>query len=324
MGALLSAPGKLFLIGEYVVLDGGTAVVAAVEPVAAGGGLRAQGRLVAGAAPSTPLVAEAVRETAGYLATRGIEPPAGAPEIDTRALADDGKKLGLGSSAAAAAIAVGALLDAAGDDLDAHRALAFSLALRAHRAAQGGRGSGADVAAAVFGGVIAFTPRADAAPDIEPLGPPPGEVVVFSTGTPSATVDHVRAVERLAERDGRLHATRMAALRAAANTFRRAYESGDLPTLIGATHEAEATLAALGRDADLPIVTPPLAAAAALARTLGGAAKPSGAGGGDVGVAFFASREAADAFRARAEPLALRILSIRLAARGLSRDLVAA
>jgi phosphomevalonate kinase len=180
------------------------------------------------------------------------------------------------------------------------------------------------VAAAVFGGIIAYTPRADAAPDIEPLGPPPGEVVVFSTGTPSATVDHVRAVERLAERDGRLHATRMAALRAAATSFRRGYESGDLPTLIGATHEAGATLAALGRDADLPIVTPPLAAAAALAGTLGGAAKPSGAGGGDVGVAFFASREAADAFRARAEPIGLRILSIRLAARGLGREFVAA
>ena len=49
----VSAPGKLFLIGEYGVLEGQPAVVAAVDR-------RVVGRLVPDLAPASPLVARAV------------------------------------------------------------------------------------------------------------------------------------------------------------------------------------------------------------------------------------------------------------------------
>ena len=66
-------------------------------------------------------------------------------------------------------------------------------------------------------------------------------------------------------------------------------------------------------------MTGALARAAELARACGGAAKPSGAGGGDVGLAFFADRQAADAFRAGAAEVDLPILSVKIGARGLAR-----
>jgi mevalonate kinase len=279
---------------------------------------RARGRFVAGAAPATPLVAEAVASVRAHLASRGLRAPEGAPAIDSAALAAGGAKLGLGSSAAAAAVAVGVELAAAGVDADVETA--FALAARAHRAAQGGRGSGADVAAAVHGGVIAYTRREPAAPEVRRLGPLPVEVVVFATGVPSPTVDFLQAVERLAARDPAAYGTRLADLGATAAAFLRAVDGGDASLALEAIRFAEAGLAALGRDADVPIVTPALAAAGGLARELGGAAKPSGAGGGDVGVAFFAERRAAEDFRGRAPALGVQILSITTGDRGLGRD----
>jgi phosphomevalonate kinase len=309
----IGAAGKLFFAGEYGVLHGGTAVVAAVDR-------RVAARFVPGGAPSSPVVAEALAAVRIHCDATGATLPAGAPEVDSAALSEDGRKLGLGSSAAVAAAAVGALLEVAGVDVEAERWLIFMLADRAHRAAQGGRGSGADVAAAVFGGVLAYTRPEVGAPTVRALIPPETVTsVVVSTGAPAGTIDQVRAVERLAVRDPGAHARRLREIRQSADGFLAAYEAGDAPALfraVGAAHEA---LGALGRDADLAIVTPALDVAAALARELGGAAKPSGAGGGDVGVAFFSDADAAQRFRTRAVRHDLRILSINTGARGLLR-----
>ncbi len=103
----ITAPGKLFFAGEYGVLHGGTAVVAAVDR-------RVVARFVPGAGPSTPVVAEAIAAVRAHCATTGASLPAGAPEIDSASLSEGGQKLGLGSSAAVAAAAVGVLLEAAG------------------------------------------------------------------------------------------------------------------------------------------------------------------------------------------------------------------
>jgi mevalonate kinase len=305
---VVSAPGKLFLMGEYVVLEGAPAVVAAIDR-------RVTGRFVPGTAPASPLIAEIIRLVRGHVRDHL---PDGAPQVDSSALMVGDRKLGLGSSAAAAAAAVGAMLSAAGVD-PVESTLAYPIAHLAHQAAQGGRGSGADVAAAVFGGILRFQRQTVGEPVIRPLPPLPAELVVFSTGTPSPTVDHLRAVERLAERDRDTYVARMTELRVAAEMFLRAYEARDAGLLIVAANAAGVALDALGRDADFPIVIPALGFAAKLARELGGAAKPSGAGGGDIGVAFFADSEAEAAFRNRVPALGVEILSIRATARGLSR-----
>jgi phosphomevalonate kinase len=337
---VVSAPGKLFLIGEYAVLDGGTAVVAAVNR-------RAIGRFVPGAVPSSALVEEAVRLARAHLAANGGATLApGAADIDTSALAGTGGKLGLGSSAAAAAVAVGAALQAGGHDPESELAVSFALAERAHRNAQDGRGSGADVAAAVYGGIIAYRRDIEVGPWEGPTAPatssggqsprpltrlhaPAGirelspllglEIVVFHAGVPHATVDAIRAVEALAARDRPRYERHIGAISGAADAFLTAWQAGDVTGVIEAADAAGTALAALGPDADLPIVTPPFARAAALARELGGAAKPSGAGGGDVGVAFLTGQDAAATFRARAPHIGVEILSIRTAARGLGR-----
>jgi ERG8-type phosphomevalonate kinase len=310
----ISAPGKLFLAGEYAVLTGGTAVVAAVDR-------RAVARFVPGGAPSTPLIAEVVKAVKRHCELHDLPLLDGTAEVDSSALNEDRRKLGLGSSAAATVAAVGALLEATGRELREWRPVALALSMRAHRAAQGGRGSGGDVAAAFFGGVIAFcraggdTPAVRRLPEILP-----GELVVFGAGGPISTVDHLQGVERLAARDPEVHARRLREIAEAADAFIAAVERSDAQALIAAVFRSHQALDALGQAADLPIVTPALAAAATAAMELGGAAKPSGAGGGDVGVAFFADPDSAGAFRAHASRLNLPILSIKTGAPGLTQQ----
>ena len=110
----------------------------------------------------------------------GCGPPAGSIAVDSSAFAGPHGKLGLGSSAAVA-VAVAALLvvppyadrraDLAarvGTGRRAARSRVFAAALAAHRAAQGGRGSGYDVATSVWGGVVRFT--SGRAPAAAPCG----------------------------------------------------------------------------------------------------------------------------------------------------------
>jgi phosphomevalonate kinase len=311
--AAVSAPGKVFLIGEYAVLHGHRAIVAAVDR-------RVVGRFVPGGAPATPLVRNVVEAVRAYLIEDGGAAPEGAPDLDSSALSAGAAKLGLGSSAAVAAAGVGALLEAAGCDIEYTQGLAFTLAARAHRAAQAGLGSGADVAAAVYGGIVCYA-RRDTGAEVFPIVLPDGvDVIVFSTGTPSSTVDHLRALETLGESERAARQERIAALGGLATDFISACAGDDARGLVEAAARAHAELAALGRLTALPIVTPALAAAADLARQLGGAAKPSGAGGGDVGVAFLTDPDAAETFRQRAPHIGLEILSIRTGASGLRRE----
>jgi mevalonate kinase len=310
---IVSAPGKLFLIGEYGVLHGHGAVVASVDR-------RVVGRFVPGATAATPLVKHVVESTGAYLLESDARLPDGAPAIDSTALSSSVGKLGLGSSAAVAAAGVGAMLAAAGCDLDDARALAFTLAEHAHRLTQGGRGSGADVAAAIHGGIIYYARRADAV-TVRPLDLPDAvELIVFSTGTPSSTIEHVRALEAYTEKQPDLCRTRLAAIGSMSEGFTASCLESDGRGVVEYAMQAYAALDALGREIGLPIVTPALAEAAKLAEELGGAAKPSGAGGGDVGVAFLTDPAAAETFRRRAPHIGLEILSIRTGASGLRRE----
>ena len=77
---------------------------------------------------------------------------------------------------------------------------------------------------------------------------------------------------------------------------------------------------ALGRAMDRPIVTPIHGRLAALARDLGGGYKPSGAGGGDVGVAGFTEPAALLAFRREVEALGLRIPELGIDPQGLTME----
>jgi phosphomevalonate kinase len=310
---MVTAPGKLMLLGEYAVVDGFPAIVAAVNR-------RATGQFVPGATAESPLVELAVRAAAESLGPNRHALPRGSVLVDTQAFSHDGVKLGIGSSAATAVVTVGAVLETAGLAVADSGDLIFNVASAAHREAQGGLGSSADVAASVYGGLIHYTRAGHSPAVVRRLPPLVGvEMVVFSTGMPSSTVDCLQAVRVFANANPETYRQLLPPLADAVSRFEAGLFARDPAEIFAAIASAYAGMDMLGQAAGVPIVTPLLAHASLLAAELGGAAKPTGAGGGDVGVAFLPDREAADEFRARARELSLGILDLFIDPTGVAR-----
>ncbi len=284
-----SAPGKLVVVGEYAVLRGHEAVVAAVDV-----------RATAVLAPEPALVVDfdeggLLRACLDERAAAGPL-PTGRLVVRTDAFRDpQDRKLGLGSSAAACVAMLRAL--APGDDVAALHALAQ----RAHRRFQRGRGSGIDVAAATFGGFTRFR-RLDPAHDAEVIaGPAPAlpsalAIVPVWTGRSQDTRDFVGIVLAHAEVEALLDP-----LGTAARSFIAACAADDAAGVLAAVDDARQGLLQLGSRCSLDIVSAPHAHLADIARQYGGAAKPSGAGGGDIGLLFVERDRERDARRAVAD-----------------------
>jgi phosphomevalonate kinase len=310
---MVTAPGKLVLLGEYAVLDGFPAIVAAVNR-------RATGQYVPGRSPESALVDVAVRNAKDALGPNRSALPRGSVFVDTAAFSVNGTKMGIGSSAATAAVTVGAVLEMAGLAVADSRDLIFDVASAAHRAAQGGLGSGADVAAAVYGGLLHYTRPGRGAATIRRLPPLAGvEMVVFATGTPSSTVDCLQAVAAFAAASPETHRQLLPPIADAVMRFEAALFARDASEIFASIGAAHVGMEMLGQAANVPIVTPLLAHAALVAAEVGGTAKPSGAGGGDVGVAFLPDHEAAEEFRTRARGLGLGILDLFVDPTGVTR-----
>ena len=292
------APGKIFLVGEYAVLEEGAAVLAAVSR-------HAVAQFVPGMTPMSKLVGEAVDRARTDIGEASAALPAGSVMVNTDDFHQGERKIGLGSSAATAVAAVGALFESAGVSVAKNRDKVFTIAYAAHRAAQSGAGSGADVAAAVHGGLIKVERRKGSEPSVESLLPPTGlHLVVFWTGQPVSTASMIEGVQKYARSDPAAYREIIASLRDTAERFVAELHAGRATGAVAAAGRYGKRLSVLGAAASVPIMTDAFTRASDLAKELGGIAKPSGAGGGDIGVAMFATPESSRLFaRALQKPL---------------------
>jgi phosphomevalonate kinase len=280
-----SAPGKALVCGEYAVLRGAPAVVAAVDR-------RVSVQWSDASAPMPPEMAATLE-----LATRAMGAVPGSLVLDATALRRDRVKLGLGSSAAAAAATAAAVFASHGADLDDPAVLrrVFDCAFEGH-AAVAPQGSGVDVAASTFGGFLRFV-RSDQGIDVRPLNPPSGLTIrLVWTGHAARTSDLVAKVHALRARDEAEYARSFARLAAEAESFVDAFERGTAEEVVQAGGSYAEAMAALGDASGAPIVESQLRLAAEIADRWSGSAKPCGAGGGDVAIAFFAAEENAHGF----------------------------
>lgn len=257
------APGKLVLSGAYAVLDGAPALVVAVDRF-----------VYADAARPAEFLTEEVRAALGSTA---------APWFDASELRSEGRKLGLGSSAAILVASLGAL-ELARDpevEVEALRRRVFPIALAAHRRAQGG-GSGVDVAASSFGGILLARPMGEDLAVERVALPAELRFWALASASPATTSDMIRRVRALATTDPSRCARLMGAQREASEAAASAALRGDARELLTALARQGAALKALGEGAGVPIVPPELVRLQTAANERGAALLPAGAGGGDV------------------------------------------
>jgi phosphomevalonate kinase len=261
-----SVPANLLLAGEYAITDeGGRGIALAIEPRATA---TLEGSTTsAGGEPSLHVFArlngaetEITREESAILravletASRSV---AGNWRlvIDTRSFfdPDSGRKLGLGSSAAATALLTAALLAIEGVDPVHHRDEVIRRATTAHRAAHDGRGSGYDIATSVLGGAVLFTggeePRWERSRSPFLTGSRSLALYGWSQGSP---VRSERAVERFDRYIARGSAERTTFLRENNTLIAQLEAAGEWPQFFSAVSASRALGERLGETLGVP------------------------------------------------------------------------
>ena len=309
-----SAPGKLVVSGEYAVLAGAPALVAAVDRrVTCTLTERESGQwrfVSTGFEDDRSLprstVFEAAPDTVAGIARRAFG-GGEAPEhlqiaIDSSPCYHLGVKLGVGSSAAmvtAVATAFGVLGGSAPRLAELYEF---------HADYQGG-GSGLDVAAAVTGGVIRFQEGG-----VAPLRLPRGIHLSFVfTGAGSRTPELLAAFEAWRRQGATAPLERLAA---ASRVVVDCTATAD--AFVEALGEYADVLERLDQSARIGIFGPGHRRARELAGRLGVVYKPCGAGGGDTGIGTATDPEAIAAFERQASAAGLVILPLAISGDGVS------
>lgn len=217
---------------------------------------------------------------------------------------ESGIKYGLGSSAAVVTAVIKAILQK--HDIACAPKLLFKLAAIAHVETQGS-GSGADVAASAFGGMLAYTSfqvewlkgAHDNATSLTELVehdwpyfsvksielPTDIHMLIGWTGSPASTKQFLNKIELLKEQDVYQQFIDQSAK--AVDSIIEGIEASDSKQILAGIASNRQALAELGKQAEADIETTGLKLLCDIAEQHGGAGKPSGAGGGDCGIAFF-------------------------------------
>jgi phosphomevalonate kinase len=311
--ATVFAPGKLFVIGEYAVLSGARALVAALDAGiivraerARRWNLKALDLGIDGALDDAAADSRAVLLARAIYAGRaehGIDTPLSITVEGARPASR--RKYGLGGSAASVVAVLGALASLVGEDLGsrATRDHLFATAFRVHREHQRGRGSGADVAASVYGGWLDYSLGEGGSHIVPAAMPDEVRLAAVWSGVASDTVRAIDAFE----------AVRAARFRAVLDRFWDGLSSGRMEAIGEAITAYEAVLEEIGGDAEGARRIRDLVAAA---RAAGFAAKGSGAVGGDSAIAIGFGAADVGALHARWRAMGGEPLDVALDGRG--------
>jgi len=352
----VSAPGKLVLIGEYVVLEGAPAVVMAVNrrarveltespsglwsvtapdfaPQSVAFDFEDGGKLrwlddSGDASDRFGLVERIFDELAVTGVTNLERSPPFVATLDTRGFfhtAHDGRsKLGLGSSAALTVALTSALVGwTASEGFAALDGVGLQRFVDLNRRAQGGLGSGIDIAASLLGGVIRYQLEADGVSVrlSSPLSLPEDlHTVCIWTGRSAMTSDFLEVLRARRADDSQGTGRALSRLGEISSTAIAALEERRSATFLEAVDAFWDALADLGNHVGLPILSEEHRRLRRLAGECGAAYKPSGAGGGDFGLVFATEPETADAVFRRAKAAGFSVIDLPVDPSGLRQD----
>lgn len=346
------APGKLILLGEYAVLEGAPALVIAVDryarvtlqpvegseftvdaPVigvsAISFRISENGKLEFPASVPSETIARlnffsaAFEVALGDLKKIGLSLPTAKISLDSGDFFIDGgkAKLGLGSSAAVTISLLGALFHHAGNAVaDEKQYLRlFQLALEAHRIAQGNIGSGIDVAASTFGGLLRYRPDYSPTPqpEIKKIALPENlHFLVIWSGQSASTTELVGRVNAFREKDYDGFDNFMKEMSKVSSEGAEALASRQLTHFFRSVQEYYRLMDRLGQLSDAPIISPVHRRIAEIVYAGDAVYKPSGAGGGDLGIAFSDSQKVLKTCAAQLQQAGFGIIDLNFVSNG--------
>jgi len=344
-----TAPGKLILLGEYAVLQGCPSLVLAVnryatvtvQPVAdkfhrvtsptlqlkelpfrvlSDGSVEFIPSLTRDQEQKLHLFRQVVKFIVQQ--TGKFSFPSHHFHLDTDSfyLSAGGEKLGLGSSAALTVALVQAVFYLL-TGREATRTELFRLARQAHHLAQGKSGSGIDIAAAVYGGLLYYrltgSPNSAALPEAEELPFP--RKLLFTTiwsGFSTSTAGMVQRVLRWQEHHPQNARNLFEQMCQVARQGISAVREGEIAELLNSCRRYRELLEALGEQSGADIFSPVHREVARLVEKAGGVYKPSGAGGGDVGIALWDSPERMTRFQQKILHFSYKIVNLEFSGHG--------
>jgi phosphomevalonate kinase len=341
-----SAPGKLVLFGEYAVLFGSPAVVAAVDrravvtlrpsadtswEVSAPGLAAGPARFEIGPGGEVRWGDEQLgRGTFGLVEClfAGIEKlgvldlealPTADMTLDTRAFFEDGAKLGLGSSAALTVALASALESWAGKEPPCGEKERLQRLVSLHREVQGGAGSGIDVAASCLGGVIRYQLGGDGSVADARILALPGDLrmVFVWTGRAASTSDFIGRLQTRRGEAPQDVAPVLDELGAVSAAGVAALAAGSTVEFLEGVSGFWDALDQLGGAIGMPVLSEEHRALRRIADRCGVRYKPSGAGGGDFGVGFTTDASAATKLTDMAASEGFRTLDLCVDSSGL-------
>jgi phosphomevalonate kinase len=326
-----SAPGKLVLCGEYVVLDGAPALGLALDSrasvIISTTADRSGSHVVQSPGFADQPYSFQVADDSGFEWPHGVAADFGLLQcvwqslefrpstglhltLDTEALVDagSGDKLGIGSSAALVVALSAAIASQQGREVDLDTMIAI------HRLFQNGRGSGIDVATARIGGVVEYhfgsqstTRRRQWPSDLQ--------YAILWSGAPASTESKLSILDS-AESGGSSRERLAVASEKIVGSWSR-LEAKDIVSLFV---EYVTLLRDFSVNHDLGVFDAGHDELVIEAMRHGVAYKPCGAGGGDIGIALSASQGALNEFVTAATNTGFRLCDFRIDEIGLLID----
>ncbi len=226
-----------------------------------------------------------------------------------------GDKPGLGSSAAVCVAGFAAFMQLAGRTT----APDIQALIDAHRAAQGGVGSGYDVAASLEGGVTIFTPAPiGTAPRVERLAWPKGLfAAVFKAHRGASTAHMLRRVAAWREEDPETLDACLEPLAIESEELVAAFRAGYVDRILLAAAQVQEELAVMDRLGDLGILGGGQLQLHGVIEDSGCVGRTAGAGGGDCVWALADDPQALERAKASASELGYEDLDLRFPGPGL-------
>jgi phosphomevalonate kinase len=338
------SPGKMILIGEYAVLEGAISLVAAVDRMATVSmhcGLKGKFSLSAPnldiekiefspgtegqpqfSDPDSALIQGKMRFFEAVFSRmwnkfRKEVPNGIAISIDTSEFFLHGEiKLGLGSSAALTCALTAGLYAWFNKDISQRKLFKESLDL--HYTAQGYLGSGIDIAAGVFGGILAYR-RMKPSPEVTGLKRHDEIFIVpVWSGQSASTIEMVGRVSDFKNQDPDRYNSVVSRMTDSSEKAVCSWSERRIDAFLSQIDHYNDLMAELGVLSRTPIVSTEHERIGRIIRKYRGVYKPSGAGGGDLGLAFWAARDAAPDLLTKLISEGIKPIELRFGAKGTS------